>query len=1452
MAKSRTNTIAAMLAASAGMVWSAGVVTAQVSWKSGPADQPTFMARAELSRALDGLKPEAGRKRVLVRLDQIPSDAEKAELAAQGLTLLAYVGDNSFFASISGERLDAARVAGMGRVFGAEEIKSDWKLHPDLSAGIVREWSVVDPGPEPELGEMGEAKINPRVAVYVLLHRDADMNVEAEAIQRAFGATIRSKMVSINGLVVELPWSQVRALAAMDGVQYVEPPLPKFSELNAENRATTGVNTLQEAPYGLNGAGVKVMVYDGGTVRATHQDLVGRVTIGDTDGVSDHATHVMGTVGGTGAASGGAERGMAPGVTFVSYGFEVPGSTSLPTGFLYTIPGDLEADYNAAINTHGAHISNNSIGTNTAPNGFPCEWEGNYGLTDTLIDSIVRGSLGTPFRIVWANGNERQGSARCGSTYRTTAPPACAKNHITVGALNSWESQAAPGGTADSMTTFSSWGPADDGRMKPDISAPGCQASGDETGVRSAGSGSDTSYTSKCGTSMASPTVCGIGALLLQDYRQQFPGEPDFRNSTLKVLLAHTALDLGNVGPDNQFGYGRVRALEAVDFLRTGNFTEEEVGQGGLYLATVVVQAGDPEIRVTIAWDDAPGTPNVDPVLVNNLDLILRSPSGVVHYPWTLSNVNPGAAAERTGPNMVDNIEQVLVENPEVGAWTIEVAGTTVPEGPQIFSLGASPFLVNCSSTGVVALNGEKFPCTATVSIKVADCDLNLDDDAIDTVQVTVASTTEPSGLTLVLTEVAPQASTFVGTIEVRPVPTGAGLQVADGDVLTVTYVDADDGNGGNNVVVTDVATIDCIAPAIADVAISNVRFNAATVTFTTNEPSIGRVVYGSSCGGLDQTLTGPRGTSHSFELTGLQQQNTYFLRVEATDDVGNQATADNSGQCYSFLTPAIPDHFTQLFTTALGTNDLDFLQIEFTPVGSSDFYAACVETITQLPVDPTDHQLLSTGNSSPSATVSLTGGAAVLVHGNSFSTFFVNPNGNLSFDTADSDSTESLLDHFERVRVSVLFDNLNPTAAGASLRFAQLEDRAVITWLDVPKSGASTPNTAQCELFYDGRIRFSYLVVSITDGLVGLSNGNGVPADFIASDLSSYGACGPRPPFVTAVNTQTPVNTPVPVTLSGQDDGLPKPASLSYIVTSLPADGFLNDPVNGSINAVPYPLTGNQVIYTPTPFFQGQVTFQYVADDGGVPPDGGASNPALVTITVGGPQVLAEFLVDDSNPGWATMGQWAFGVPLGQGSRNGDPTSGHTGQHVYGYNLAGDYPNSLSPTQYLTSGAIDCSDATGVRLEFQRWLGVESASFDQANIQVSTDNETWSTVWQHTGGSMNPNSWTLMSYDISEWADNQPTVYLRWGMGTTDTSVVYVGWNIDDIKIWGLVPITPPSCAGDANGDGLVNAADLSVLLSNFGQPAAGPGFGDLNGDGQCNGADLSVLLATFGVPCI
>ena len=158
-----------------------------------------------------------------------------------------------------------------------------------------------------------------------------------------------------------------------------------------------------------------------------------------------------------------------------------------------------------------------------------------------------------------------------------------------------------------------------------------------------------------------------------------------------------------------------------------------------------------------------------------------------------------------------------------------------------------------------------------------------------------------------------------------------------------------------------------------------------------------------------------------------------------------------------------------------------------------------------------------------------------------------------------------------------------------------------------------------------------------------------------------------------------------------------------------------------------------------------------------------------------------------DTNPGWNCGFGWQFGQPLGLGSGPGDPTSGHTGLNVYGYNLNGDYPDNM-PAIYLNTAAIDCSSLTSVQLKFWRWLGVEDSYWDHAAVELSTNGSTWSTVWDHTGETIWDTEWTEQTFDISARADGQATVYLRWRMGPSDYMVTYCGWNIDDIEIWGIL----------------------------------------------------------------
>lgn len=647
---------------------------ADVEWRSGNRSVPSPMQPAEIGQAIGELASRPGVSRIVIHFDGPLRHGRRDALESNGIRLLSYLGGYAYFATLTSDvnPVGAALVPGMLSVEAIDPVN---KLHPDLARGIAHPWTLVSGS---DVGQPSE----PTVAVYVLFHRDVDLEDRASIVVERYGGTLESRVEAINGVVAHVAMSRVADLAADDEVMYVEPPLPALENLNDSNRARTGVDIVADPPYSLDGSGVTVMVYDGGKVYA-HSDLAGRLTIGqsDTGGTSDHATHVACTVAGSGG--GGPYAGMAPAAEIVSYTFEQDGGLSM--GFLYTDPGDLEDDYSEAISLYGADLSNNSIGTNTAANGFPCDWEGNYGATGALIDEIARGSLGDPFRIVWANGNERGGFS-CGTTYHTTAPPACAKNHVTVGALNSDD---------DSVTSFTSWGPCDDGRLKPDISAPGCQNGGDG-GVTSCSSGGG--YTVKCGTSMASPTTAGVSALLLQQFRQSFPGRPDFRNSLLRAILAQTAVDLGNAGPDYKTGYGSIRAQPAADLIIEERFVEDVVDQDEVYTFTMNVTTAS-DVKVTLAWDDPAGTPDVNPVLVNDLDLRIVGPAMAIYHPWTLDPANPGNPAVQSVRDGLNNIEQVFISNAAPGTYTVEIEGFNIADGlPQPFGVATSHSPIFCES----------------------------------------------------------------------------------------------------------------------------------------------------------------------------------------------------------------------------------------------------------------------------------------------------------------------------------------------------------------------------------------------------------------------------------------------------------------------------------------------------------------------------------------------------------------------------------------------------------------------------------------------------------------------------------------------------------------------------------------------------------------------------------
>jgi uncharacterized repeat protein (TIGR01451 family) len=604
-------------------------------------------------------QPVAGRIHVILQFDQIPGESQRRALAAAGVTLLDYLPDRAFFASVPAGWGQADCQAAGVRWLGA--VYTEDKLAPRLNAGDVGPWAL-----HPE----GTADLR------VKLFADVPL-AAARAALESVGATVQDQSAS-GWLTINLPTTRIRDVAQLDGVRWIEEVPPPACALVDNVRTNTQAELTQEPPYGLSGAGVTVGVWDIGLVDSSHADFAGRILIMDTNstqGVQPHATHVAGIVGGSGSLSaslGGYPfqwRGLAPSARLISWDNvnEI-------------------AECNAAINSLGVTVSQNSWGVSI--NGFygNCSVFGDYSYDAPSYDAVINGSLyGGRMNVVFAAGNARnptqQGNPGYGCNlgpYGTVGPPATAKDAIAVGAINSND---------NSMTYFSSWGPVDDGRLKPDLVAPGARIGG-ENGVTSTLPGN--TYGVLSGTSMAAPAVSGAIALLTEDYHRRFNGQNPLP-ALMKALLLHTAQDLNDgsatltPGPDFASGYGRLQVKAAVDQLESGGELVGRIGNSKTNFYRLPVAAGVTQVKITLAWDDAPGAENAAVALVNDLDLVVVDPSGTRHYPWTLDPANPQNAATRDREDHLNVVEQVQVDTNDIvpGDWTVEVVGHQVPAGPQ-------------------------------------------------------------------------------------------------------------------------------------------------------------------------------------------------------------------------------------------------------------------------------------------------------------------------------------------------------------------------------------------------------------------------------------------------------------------------------------------------------------------------------------------------------------------------------------------------------------------------------------------------------------------------------------------------------------------------------------------------------------------------------------------------
>ena len=573
----------------------------------------------------------SGKLHVIIQLENVPTVEKRIELADAGVQLLSYIPNHAWLAVVKTDAL--ARIAGLPGVRAIAEILPQDKLAPSIRKQGINDYSRND---------AGEAKL------VILLFEDAALGTGETAIEE-LGGRVTARDSEQNCLICYLPIEAVDTLAACDCIKWIDQHYESV-DLNDGVRAAINVNPVQTVPYNLTGSGVVLGQWESRHPDAAHVDLAGRVVnIDDGRPVDDHATQVAGIMIGDGRLlSSRLYRGVATAATIVSYKD-------------WDNITDLRRQYREAIGTYGIDIANNSWGK--------VEWNA-YKEYDAVLDGIVRGELGRPISMVWSVGNE----GKWGTVFST----AVAKNVVTVGAANSDD---------NSLWAWSDKGPTEDGRLKPDVVAPGCEA-------RSGGAIWSTlpgnRYGGTCGTSMAAPSVSGTMALILEDWRTSHDTDP--LPSTIKGLLLHTAKDLGSSGPDYAYGYGLIDARAAIDLARAKAVVEDTILQQGQHDAyTLDVASGATALKLTLVWDDYPGDPLAGQALVNDLDLVVTGPDGTPYHPWTLDPLSPENPAQRMRADHVNNVEQVTFDSPAEGRWLVTVWGTTVPQPHQTYSLIIEP-----------------------------------------------------------------------------------------------------------------------------------------------------------------------------------------------------------------------------------------------------------------------------------------------------------------------------------------------------------------------------------------------------------------------------------------------------------------------------------------------------------------------------------------------------------------------------------------------------------------------------------------------------------------------------------------------------------------------------------------------------------------------------------------
>lgn len=401
----------------------------------------------------------------------------------------------------------------------------------------------------------------------------------------------------------------------------------------------------------LSGSGITIGHWEAsGVPFSIHNELNTRVNILESATNGSHATHTAGTLIATGVNA--SAKGMANGA------------------LIDARRSNNDESEMASFAANGGILSSHSYSSGDPSGNIPL-----YGYYANISKDWDEIAYNAPFYTICKSaGNTRNDGVNVGDGgYDILYSQGVSKNVITVGAVMNVSIYTGPGSVT--MTSFSSYGPTDDWRIKPDLVTNG-------SNVFSSDIGGFDAYGTKSGTSMSTPSVAGAIALLQQHYHNI--NSVYMKSATVKALLINTADEAGsNPGPDFAFGWGLLNAERAAQLISnnttTSKILEGTLSDGQSFEFTITVDGSAP-LALTMAWTDVPGTPiplsslttdQMDLMLVNDLDVRVIGTS-TTYEPWIIQTGSFTNAAT-TGDNFRDNVEKIEVSAIPAGTYTVKV-----------------------------------------------------------------------------------------------------------------------------------------------------------------------------------------------------------------------------------------------------------------------------------------------------------------------------------------------------------------------------------------------------------------------------------------------------------------------------------------------------------------------------------------------------------------------------------------------------------------------------------------------------------------------------------------------------------------------------------------------------------------------------------------------------------